>query len=49
MSGSKSSLPGMVAPKQKIEMYSNSYFGACLVGGIVGSSSGHLETPREAL
>jgi len=31
-----------MTPKRQIEIYSGSYFGACLLGGIIGASNGDL-------
>jgi len=28
--------PGQLSAKNKIDLYSNKYFGACLLGGVIG-------------
>lgn len=41
---------GVVAPKQQIELYSGTYFGACAVGGALGESirleCSYIELPQ---
>lgn len=31
--------PGAVTPQHKIELFSGTYFGACTLGGIIGTSN----------
>jgi len=37
----KPQAPGAVTPKQKIELFSSTYFGACTLGGIIGTITLH--------
>ncbi|KAI9718288.1 MAG: hypothetical protein M1828_006752 [Chrysothrix sp. TS-e1954] len=47
MSSSKQ-MPGVPTPKKQIELYSNTYFGACLLGGIIACGPTHTSvTPLD--
>lgn len=43
------SKPGILKPKQQIELYSGNYFAACTLGGIIACGPTHTSARPPAL